>query len=160
MSKENPYDKFLDGRSAETILASTAGSVASALASISPDKHSSPIAPGKWSPAQIVSHLADCEIAFGFRLRQILAEDSPALQPFDQDKWAVTYGEITAASALDAFTALRAWNLRFIKTALPIAANRTGTHPERGRITFQTIVETMAGHDLNHLSQLSRIAGA
>lgn len=160
MSKENPYEKFLDGRSVETILASTAGSLASALAAISPDKHSSPIAPGKWSPAQIVSHLADCEIAFGFRLRQILAEDSPALQPFDQDKWAATYGDVSSAGALDAFTALRAWNLRFIKVALPNAANRTGTHPERGRITFQTIIETMAGHDLNHLGQLSRIAGA
>lgn len=160
MSQENPYDKFLDGRSVETILASTAASLASALAAISPDRLSMPIAPGKWSPAQIVSHLADCELAFGFRLRQILAEDSPVLQPFDQDKWASTYGGITASGALDAFTALRAWNLRFIKTALPVAADRAGTHPERGCITFQTIVETMAGHDLNHLSQLSRIAGA
>jgi hypothetical protein len=25
-------------------------------------------------------------------------------------------------------------------------------------MTFKTIVETMAGHDLNHLSQLQRIA--
>jgi hypothetical protein len=25
------------------------------------------------------------------------------------------------------------------------------THPERGTMTFQTVVETMAGHDLNHL---------
>ena len=32
------------------------------------------------------------------------------------------------------------------------------THPERGTMTFQTIVETMAGHDLNHLAQLRRIA--
>ena len=160
MSKENPYDKFLDGRSVETILASTAGSLASTLAAISNDRLAVPIAPGKWSPAQIVSHLADCELAFGFRLRQVLAEDSPVLQPFNQNKWAATYGGITAASALDAFTALRAWNLRLITTALPVAANRTGTHPERGRITFQTIVETMAGHDLNHLGQLSGLTGA
>ncbi len=159
MSQENPYDKYLDGRSPETILASTSGALASALAAISPDQLSAPIAPGKWSPAQIVSHLADCEIAFGFRLRQILAEDSPLLQPFDQEKWAVTYGGVTAASALDAFNALRAWNLQLIKTVMPGAASRTGTHPERGRITFQTIVETMAGHDLNHLGQLTKVAG-
>lgn len=160
MSQENPYDKFLDGRSVEAILASTAGSLASTLAAISNDRLAVPFAPGKWSPAQIVSHLADCELAFGFRLRQILAEDAPILQPFDQNKWAATYGGITAASALDAFTALRTWNLLFIKTALPVAANRAGTHPERGRITFQTILETMAGHDLNHLGQLAKIAGA
>jgi len=27
-------------------------------------------------------------------------------------------------------------------------------------MTFLTIVETMAGHDLNHLAQLQRLAGA
>ena len=159
MSTENPYDKYLDGRSLETILASTAGALATALAAIGTEKHSTPIAPGKWSPAKIVSHLADCEIAFGWRLRQILAEDSPLLQPFDQDKWAATYDGLTAVSALETFTALRAWNLQLIKKALPTAANRAGTHPERGRVTFQTVVETMAGHDLNHVGQLTKLAG-
>jgi hypothetical protein len=159
MSQANPYDKYLDGRSLETIISSTAGALASALAAISPDKLSAPIAPGKWSPAQIVSHLADCDLAFGWRLRQILAEDLPLLQPFDQDKWAATYEGITAASALETFSALRAWNLQLIKTALPAAADRAGIHTERGRVTFQTIIETMAGHDLNHLAQLTKLAG-
>jgi hypothetical protein len=158
MSQENPYDKYLDGRSLEAILASTSGALASALSAISSEKHSAPIAPGKWSPAQIVSHLADCEIAFGWRLRQIVAEDSPVLQPFDQDKWAATYGSVTAPSALNTFTALRGWNLLLIKTVMPGAASRAGTHPERGRVTFQTILETMAGHDLNHLGQLTKLA--
>ncbi len=31
------------------------------------------------------------------------------------------------------------------------------THPERGAMTFQTVVETMAGQDLNHLRQLKAI---
>jgi hypothetical protein len=57
------------------------------------------------------------------------------------------------------FTALREWNLRFIGLALPEAAERPATHPERGAMTFLTIVETMAGHDLNHLGQLKKIAG-
>jgi hypothetical protein len=33
------------------------------------------------------------------------------------------------------------------------------THPERGTMTFQTIVETMAGHDRNHIKQIEAIAG-
>jgi uncharacterized damage-inducible protein DinB len=160
MSKLNPYDSFLDGRPVETIMAATPGTLAKALADIAPEKLSTPPAPGKWSPAQIVCHLADCEIAFGFRLRQTLAEDGPVMQPFDQDKWAATYGGIAANQALEAFTAMRGWNLRLISRALPAASSRTTTHPERGTMTFQTIVETMAGHDLNHLGQLRRLAGA
>jgi len=158
MSIINPYDGFLDGRPAQTILVETPAELAKVLEAIGPAKASTQPAPGKWSPAQIVSHLADCEIAFGFRLRQTLAEDEPIMQPFDQDKWAATYGGISASQALAAFTAMRAWNLRLIEGALPAAADRKTTHPERGTMTFQTIVETMAGHDLNHLGQLHRLA--
>ena len=158
MSILNPYDSFLDGRPVQTILAATPDAIAKALGAIGQEKRSTPPASGKWSPAQIVSHLADCEIAFGFRLRQTLAEDEPIMQPFDQDKWAATYGGISASQALAAFTAMRAWNLRLIEGALPAAAGRKTKHPERGTMTFETIVETMAGHDLNDLGQLHRLA--
>ncbi len=160
MSALNPYDTFLDGRPVGTILGATSGALADALAAIEPRKLSTSPAPGKWSAAQIVCHLADCEIVFGFRLRQTLAEDGPVIQPFDQDKWAATYGGISAGQALDTFKTMRAWNLRLIEAALPEAAGRVTTHPERGTMTFETVVETMAGHDLNHLGQLRRLAKA
>lgn len=160
MSELNPYDKFLDGRSLEVILQATPSAIAELLEGLAPEMISAPPAPGKWSPAEIVCHLADCELVFGFRLRQTLAEDAPVIQPFDQDKWAATYPGIPASQALVVFMSLRGWNLRLIEQALPAAADRPVTHPERGTMTFLTIVETMAGHDLNHLGQLKRLAGA
>jgi hypothetical protein len=60
--------------------------------------------------------------------------------------------------AFAAFEAFRRWNLRLLEVSMPTAAERKVTHPERGTMTFQTIVETMAGHDRNHLGQLERIA--
>ncbi len=159
MSKLNPYEDFLDGRPVEVILAATPEAIRSLLARIGDANTSTRPLPGKWSPAEIVCHLADCDLVFGFRLRQTLAEDGPTIQPFDQDKWAAQYAGIPAARALEIFTALRGWNLRLIQSALPQAANRTMTHPERGAMSFQTVVETMAGHDLNHLAQLRKIAG-
>jgi uncharacterized damage-inducible protein DinB len=156
MSKLNPYADFLDGRPIE-ILTTTPDAIRSLLAEIGRANSSKQPAPGKWSAAEIVSHLADCDLVFGFRLRQTLAEDNPTIQPFDQDKWA-KYDGIPAEKAIAAFAALRAWNLQMIQSALPAAANRPMTHPERGTMTFQTVVETMAGHDLNHLGQLRRIA--
>lgn len=158
MSELNPYAKYLDGRSLEAILSTTSHEIANKLQMIGPDRVSEPPAPGKWSPAEIVCHLADCEIAFAFRLRQTLAEDHHVLQPFDQEKWAALYPGIPAKDALAAFTALRQWNLKLIVKALPGASSKPVTHPERGTMTFLTIVETMAGHDLNHLAQLKRIA--
>jgi hypothetical protein len=158
MSALNPYESFLDGRPVEIILASTPSEIAKLIAAIGPAKGFQAPAPGKWSPGEIVAHLADCELVFGFRLRQTLAEDVPVIQPFDQEKWAKTYHGITPGEALQAFKAFREWNLLLVEDLPPSAASRRVTHPERGTMTFQTILETMAGHDLNHLGQLRRIA--
>ena len=158
MSELNPYEKFLDGRALDTILAATPGEISRLILAIGVEKENTAPAPGKWSAAEIIAHLADCELVFGFRLRQTLAENAPTIQPFDQDKWAATYTGVPAKQALEVLTALRGWNLRLIGLALPEAAERPVTHPERGTMTFLTIVETMAGHDLNHLAQLKKLA--
>lgn len=155
----NPYARFLDQRSLDTVLSETPATLARLAEALGPSRLAQPPAPGKWSPAQILCHLADCEIAFAFRLRQTLSEDSPTLQPFDQDRWAAPYSAISAGQALAAFTAMREWNLILIRNAPPEAPTRPAIHPERGTMTYQTIVETMAGHDINHIHQLQKLAG-
>jgi len=159
MPEINPYARFLDQRPLLDSLSATPVELESILQTIPPEQLSASPAPGKWSPAEIVCHLADCEIAFAFRLRQTLAEDHHILQPFDQDSWAATYKGIPADQALATFTSLRQWNLLLAHTALPAAADKPVTHPERGTMTFTTILETMAGHDINHLRQLQTLAG-
>jgi hypothetical protein len=140
------------------ILAETPGAISALLEKMGPGRAFEAPAPGKWSAGEIVAHLADCELVFGFRLRQTLAEDNPTVQPFDQDKWSANYKGIEPGVAFAAFEAFRRWNLRLLEVSMPTAAERKVTHPERGTMTFQTIVETMAGHDRNHLGQLERIA--
>jgi hypothetical protein len=81
MSQQNPYEKFLDGRPLEFILATTPDAIAEYLDAIGAQRTNVPPAPGKWSAAEIVSHLADCEIVFAFRMRQTLAEDNPRFSP-------------------------------------------------------------------------------
>jgi len=112
---------------------------------------------GKWNAREIVAHLADCELVFSFRLRQTLAEDHPTLQPFDQDRWAARYANCDMASAMRLFGAARDWNLLLLAGVSEAERARPVTHPERGTITLWTIVETMAGHDLNHLQQIERL---
>ena len=53
-----------------------------------------------------------------------------------------------------AFTAARRWNLTLIQHVMPAAADKPLTHPERGEMTFQTVLDTMAGHDVHHLGVL------
>ena len=159
MSKANPYAVFLDERPVDAILTATPEVLRSLIADIGDEVETRP-APGKWSAAEIACHLADCEMVFGFRLRQMLAEENPAIQPFNQEKWADNYLGVAADQAVEVFAVLRGWNLQLIETSLPAAAKRTATHPERGVFTFQSFVELIAGHDLNHLSQLRKLADA
>jgi hypothetical protein len=154
----NPYAKYLGDQEPLAVLAATAEKLTALAGKIGPQRIEAAPAPDKWSAREILCHLADCEIAFGFRLRQTLAEDNHTIQPFDQEKWATTYANLTADDALAAFAAARHWNRLLIEGALTEFATKPVTHPERGTMTFATIVETMAGHDLNHLAQLERIA--
>jgi uncharacterized damage-inducible protein DinB len=154
----NPYASFLGDRKPLPVIADTPERLRTLLEALGDEGLERGLAPGKWSARQILCHLADCEIAFAFRLRQTLAEDHYVIQPFDQDGWSRNYSAYDGREAWVAFAALRKWNLRLIESLPPAALSKRLTHPERGEMTFQTVVETMAGHDLNHLSQLERIA--
>lgn len=159
----NPYAESLGGQDARAVLASTPGLLHQAACSLSPEQIEAPIAPSKWSVRQIVAHLADCEIAFSFRLRQTLAgpqqgQAQVLIQPFDQDAWAQHYTNYDLPSALAFFRTHREWNLKLVGGLSKAELASETHHPERGPLTFQTILDTMAGHDLNHLKQVQHLA--
>ncbi len=154
----NPYASFLGDRDPIRVIGETAERLENLAQTLGSEGVKRSTASGKWSAREILCHLADCEIAFGFRLRQALAEDNHVIQPFDQEKWATTYSHYEAPAALAVFSALRGWNIKLIASASPGSLSKPVTHPERGPMTFKVLVETMAGHDLNHLRQLETIA--
>src|ERR1700681_2891221 len=75
-------------------------------------------APGKWSAAEILAHLADSEIVRGWRMRQILGAPGTPIQAFDQDAWAITghYEKRDARKSLEVFRVLREANLALLKS--------------------------------------------
>jgi uncharacterized damage-inducible protein DinB len=155
----NPYAPHLGKRKPLEVIAQTSERLASLMQTIGDERAQQSPAPGKWSAREILCHLADCELVFAFRLRQALAEDHHVIQPFDQEKWAAQYGAFDVAAALAVFSAVRNWNVALIRSVTPGSLAKPLNHPERGEMTFQVLIETMAGHDLNHISQIESIAG-
>jgi len=49
-------------------------------------------APDKWCILEILAHLADIEILYAHRIRQMLADKKPVIAPIDQDDWARNLG--------------------------------------------------------------------
>lgn len=154
----NPYASQLGGLDPLEVIAGTPAKLLGLMTAIGQERAEKPRAPGKWSAREIVSHLADCEIAFAFRLRQTLAEDHHVMQPFDQDAWAKRYRAHSVEGALATFSALRDWNLELVRSLSAADRAKAASHPERGDMTFETILETMGGHDRNHLKQIEEIA--
>jgi hypothetical protein len=46
-----------------------------------------PLAPGEWNAQQIVGHLLDVDIVYGFRWRLVLTEDEPAYPRYNEKAW-------------------------------------------------------------------------
>lgn len=156
----NPYASFLGTRDALQVAAETPSRLSDLAKKLGQSGMGRSYAAGKWPARVILCHLADCEVAFAFRFRQALAEPNHVIQPFDQDAWARAYSSpnLSGEAAIHAFSALRHWNLALLKNAPKETFSKPVTHPERGSMTFKVLVETMAGHDLNHLCQLEVIA--
>jgi len=154
----NPYASHLGDRDPLPVITATPQRLAAQLDRLGPDGIERPYAPGKWNARQVLCHLADVELVFAFRLRQALAEDHHVIQPMDQEKWAAMYHAFGARAALEVFTTVRKWNLALIANLPPAVMSKPVTHPERGQMTYRVLIETMAGHDLNHLKQIESIA--
>ena len=154
----NPYAAQLGEQDPVRVLERTPLRLRELADSLGEKRLHQPFAPGKWSPREVFAHLADCEIVFGFRYRQALAEDHHLVQPFDQDQWAKSYAAYTAAEALSTFAGLRNWNLSLIRSLNGDQLRRPVRHPERGAETLGTLIAISAGHDLNHLERLEAIS--
>ena len=100
--------------------------------------------PGKWSIRQIIAHLADAELVAAQRFRQVIAEDNPTLEAFDQDAWArnLGYARRQPKQALESFRRLRSDNYELLKELPEAAFERTGIHSERGPQTLRHLLET------------------
>jgi len=160
MSNVHPYAQFLGERDPLDVLAETHTRIPAIARKLGPEGLARSYAPGKWTAAQVLAHLADCEIAFGFRVRQIISEPQLAIQPFDQDQWARYYSGLSGLEAAQTFQAVRRWNLALFRLLSRDDLDKTANHPERGPEKAETVIRILAGHTLNHLAQLEKILAA
>lgn len=156
----NPYAQFLHaGDDPFAVMAATPELLSGYLGKIRPERAEQPWMPGKWSIRQVMAHLADCEMAFGFRIRQTLAEPGLKVQAFNQDLYANHYDGYDLKTAQAAFLSMREWNLKLLTTVSAEERSYEMTHPERGTMTLWVFLESIAGHDRNHLLQIEKVAG-
>ncbi len=117
----------------------------------------------QWCVLEILGHLADVEIVYGYRLRQMLADTKPVIAPLDQNAWTRNLNYLNSpASELVAFYGLgRHHNLRLLRSLKTSDLSKSAFHPEMQRdITVADMVERMGGHGAGHLQQIEKLKTA
>src|SRR5262245_13612503 len=114
-------------------------------------------APGKWTPREIVHHLADSEMTSAIRLRLLIASDRPQIMGYDQDEFAkrLFYDSRSIEASLDAFRSARATSGEILDRLTEAEWAREGTHSESGRYTVERWLEIYAAHAHDHASQIT-----
>ncbi|HEY7501428.1 MAG TPA: DinB family protein [Vicinamibacterales bacterium] len=150
---------LLGSRDPMSVLRDTPSALRRSIDGLSGAALRQPERPGKWSIGQVLQHLADSDLVWGWRLRLILAQERPPLTGYDQDLWAerLRYDESDPAESLETFDVLRRGNLRLLERASPEDMKRVGVHSERGDEALEHHRRLYAGHDLMHLQQIARI---
>jgi hypothetical protein len=147
---------YADGADPRAILRKTPIRLARRVGAAPRRRLASRPAPGKWSVGEILCHLSEVEMLWGYRLRAVCERSGVTLVGMDQDEWARNsrYRRIDPRRALETFAALRRANVEFIDGIPRKALTRWGAHSQFGRLTLAKMIALMAGHDLNHTHQV------
>ena len=118
-------------------------------------------APGKWTPREIVHHLADSEMTSAIRLRLLVAEDNAAIRAYDERLFASRlHYDRPIASSLLAFHAARLSTGDLLDRMTDADFAKNGTHPEHGIYSVDRWLEIYAEHAHNHAAQIRRARAA
>ncbi|HJR62953.1 MAG TPA: DinB family protein [Gemmatimonadaceae bacterium] len=126
-----------------------------AVLGLSEEQLATPRAEGKWNTHQIAVHLADSELHYVLRVRRIIAEPGTELERFDQDAWVDALAPSTSiVSAVDAFGLLRRMTTETLLAVTPVQWGHICTHPERGPMGLDQMLEMLAWHGDHHINQI------
>lgn len=110
-------------------------------------------APGKWTLAESLVHVADTERVFAYRLLRVARGDTTPMPGFDQDAWVPLSGagERTLPEIVAELTAVREATLALVRSLDDAALMRVGVasgHP----VSARALVWMIAGHMAHHLT--------
>ena len=158
MAPQTPYTADLENREPISAMRDTAARIRAVVGDWRPEQFDRSYAPGKWMARQILTHLAQSEMALGYRARMALTTPGYTAQSFDQDTWMARESATSGRDALDAFVSLGAMNIALFASLSDADRAVAFSHPEYGSLTVDWIIHQMAGHQIHHLTQLEQIA--
>jgi DinB family protein len=153
-----PYTADLAGRDPIEAMAETTAQIEALTTKWMAAQFEQTYAPGKWTARQILTHLAQTELALGARARMALTTPGYVAQPFDQDLWIQRESSLSGRDAAAAFATISRMNTTFYGSLSNVDRQVPFAHPEYGALTVDWLIHQAAGHQIHHKKQLETIA--
>ncbi len=115
--------------------------------------------PGRFSPREVVAHLADWEPVFLERMKSALSNPMGRIEAYDEGQWAIDhdYASSDVHVQADLYLARRQETVQWLNALYPDQWKLQFEHPERGPLSVEDTANMMLGHDLYHIRQLTEI---
>jgi hypothetical protein len=154
------YVSLVDEADVLAALGQQIASVGQALGNLSEQQVSYAYAPGKWTIAEVIGHVIDCERVFGYRALSIARGERKSLPSFDENVFAKAANHRTQpmAELLEEFFALRRSHVLMFRHFTETAWDRlglVGEHPSSTRAW----AFIMVGHLRHHARVLTERYG-
>lgn len=105
---------------------------------------------------ELLCDLQDWEEITGERIIRILREDMPHLESYDDSLWNIEhdYASRDGHAVVEAFSISRAQNLDVLQGLTDDQWQRQAMLANHGAVTLQWLIERVAGHDTNHITDI------
>jgi hypothetical protein len=120
-------------------------------ARVAPEREEVGYAPGKWSPRQVMGHLADTERIFAYRALRISRRDATPLAGFDQDPFVEHSPDarVPFQALVEEFVSLRRANLPLFRRLDEAGWSAVGTSSDNP-LSVRAAAYIMVGHVRHH----------
>jgi hypothetical protein len=110
----------------------------------------------EWTPAEILGHLCDGARVWGGRMRRVVREEEPELEPFDEALAlrVAGYHWKRLEPLLAEFRIVSEDTLAFLRGLTPDDWTRVGRHTTLGRVGLGDLVRIEMEHERDHAQQL------
>ncbi|WP_136669190.1 DinB family protein [Flavobacterium sp. H122] len=144
-----------------TILSKTPQVLETLLSNIHQDWTHNSEGENTWSVFDVLGHLIHGEKTDWIVRSEIIlsSKENKTFEPFDRFAMITDKPNKIAQDLLEEFAKLRAENLEKLKAFKLTESDlsKKGIHPELGIVTLKELLSCWVVHDLNHLSQISRV---
>jgi hypothetical protein len=131
------------------------------IMAIGAGNYDTPLEEGRFTPREIVAHLADWEPIMRERIRTAVESPGSPVASYDEGRMAIDnkYAEADLFQQAGIFREERQKTTEYVTSLTAEDMNKSVTHPERGLQSAEDLANMLLGHDMYHVEQLTAYLG-